>query len=227
MITAKIFNIENRTVEIYACTERNKPVIYFNNYDKSGSSVYRILKEITDKDFSLVVIGNLNWDGDMTPYAIPPIFPNDTPCSGEADEYLRILTEKIIPASEEHIRGKPEWRAITGYSLAGLFAIYSLYKTDIFSRAASMSGSLLYPDFKEYIFNHELKRMPDYIYFSLGNKESKTRNPYLKTVQENTEQIECYYAQKNIPTVFELNEGNHFKDCALRSAKGIKWILEN
>ena len=172
MIMAKIFNIENRSVEIYACTEQDKPLIYFNNYDKSGSSVYRALKEITDKDFSLVVIGNLNWDNDMTPYAIPPISPNDTPCSGEADEYLRILTEKIIPASEEHIQGNPEWRAITGYSLAGLFAIYSLYKTDIFSRAASMSGSLWYPDFKEYIFNHELKRMPDYIYFSLGNKKS-------------------------------------------------------
>lgn len=219
-------NIENRDIEIYASTEKDKPVIYLNNYSKSGASVYRTLREITDKDFSLAVISNLDWDGDMTPWAIPPISDKDTPCSGIADEYLHIFTEKVIPAVEAQIQGTPEWRAITGYSLAGLFAIYSLYKTDIFSRAASMSGSLWYPDFKEYVFTHELKRIPDCIYFSLGDKESQTSNPYLKPVQENTEQIERYYAQKSIPTAFELNGGNHFKECALRSAKGIKWILE-
>lgn len=34
---------------------------------------------------------------------------------------------------------------IAGYSLAGLFALYALYKTDVFTRVASMSGSLWFP----------------------------------------------------------------------------------
>ena len=59
-------------------------------------------------------------------------------------------------------------------------------------------------------FSHKLKRWPDCIYFSLGDKEAKTRNPVLKTVQENTEEIQAFYQGKGIDTVFQLNPGNHF-----------------
>ena len=34
------------------------------------------------------------------------------------------------------------------------------------------------------------------------------------------------FLSKNIETLYEENEGNHFKDGVLRMAKGIKWILE-
>ena len=64
------------------------------------------------------------------------------------------------------------------------------------------------------------------IYFSLGNKESKVKNQTLATVQENTIKLEKIYSSKGIQTIYEENEGNHFKDATLRMAKGIKWILK-
>ena len=85
---------------------------------------------------------------------------------------------------------------IAGYSLAGLFALYAIYRTDVFSRVGCMSGPLWFPGFKEYIFSHEPKKPPDCIYFSLGDKEAKTRNPVLKTVQENTETIRAFTRAK-------------------------------
>ena len=64
--------------------------------------------------------------------------------------------------------GAPRWRGIAGYSLAGLFAVYALYRTDVFARAASVSGSLWFPGFREYVFSHTPLCRPDCVYFSLG-----------------------------------------------------------
>ena len=47
----------------------------------------------------------------------------------------------------------------------------------------------------------------------------------LKTVQENTEALAAYYKEHGIDVIWELNPGNHFKDAALRSAKGIMAII--
>lgn len=112
-----------------------------------------------------------------------------------------------------------------GYSLAGLFAVYSLYRTDIFSRAASMSGSLWFPGIVDYINTHDMMAHPECVYFSLGNKECKTNNQYLKYVQENTEAIHSLYSDQGLNTVFVLNPGNHYREAAERSAAGIAWIL--
>ena len=51
-------------------------------------------------------------------------------------------------------------------------------------------------------------------------------NTVLKTVQENTEAILQHYQGLGVDVRWELNPGNHFRDVAMRSAKGIKAILE-
>lgn len=161
----------------------------------------------------------------MVPWDSPPAFKNTEPCTGGADDYLRLLTEEIIPTAEREIPGVPRWRGIAGYSLAGLFALYAIYQTDLFSCVGSMSGSLWFPGIKEYIFSHELKRLPDYMYFSLGDKENKTRNPFLRSVRQNTEEIHAFYQSKGIDTVFRLNPGNHYNQAVERTAAGLCWLL--
>ena len=89
-----------------------------------------------------------------------------------------------------------------------------------------MFGSLWFPEFKEYAVSHKLKNKPDKLYLSLGDKEVMTRNPALKTVQDNTGFLADYYRENGIYTEFEINEGNHFKDADLRSAKGIAALLK-
>lgn len=119
--------------------------------------------------------------------------------------------------------GKKE---IAGYSLAGLFAVYAAYHTDAFARIVSASGSLWYPDFLEYTQGHTLCRVPDKMYFSLGDREAKTKNHCLCLVEERTRTLYEKYSGQGIPTKFELNPGNHFMDAVGRMARGIRWILE-
>ena len=69
-------------------------------------------------------------------------------------------------------------------------------------------------------------RQPEMLYMSLGDAEAKTKHAVLKTVQENTEAIVRHYQEVGVDVRWELNPGNHFRDVAMRSAKGIKAILE-
>lgn len=185
--------ILGKSVSIIGSSKSGVPIIYLNTFSDEGQKVYETAQAVSCPPFTLVAISDLDWNHDMVPWDSPPAFKNAAPCTGGADEYLRLLTEEIIPTAEKKITGVPRWRGIAGYSLAGLFALYSIYQTDVFSRVGSMSGSLWFPGMKEYIFSHEPRCRPDHMYFSLGDKESKTRNPVLKSVQQNTEEIRTFY----------------------------------
>lgn len=218
--------IDGKTVTVYPASAPGKPIVYLNTFDNEGEKVLRILREQNCSDFTLVTVSGLDWNHELSPWKAPAIFFGDKDFKGEAARFLKVLTEKIIPQVEAEIADSIPWRGIAGYSLAGLFAIFSLYKTNLFSRAASMSGSFWFPNFKEYALSHELQRLPECVYFSLGDKENKTKNLYLKMVQNNTEEIAAFFQSRGIDTVFELNPGNHYKDTSARSAVGIRWILE-
>ena len=219
------FVIEDKHIAVFPCAAQNAPMIYLNTYSSEEQKVYETTQATGCLPFNLVAISNLAWNRDMAPWDSPAAFKNGESFTGGADDYLRLLVEEIIPRAEKELVGPPAWRGIAGYSLAGLFALYAIYRTDVFSRVGCMSGSLWFPGFKEYVFSHEPKRRPDCIYFSLGDKEAKTRNPVLKTVQENTEEIRTFYQNKGIDTVFHLNPGNHFVQGIERTVAGIQWLL--
>ncbi len=219
------FTIAEKGVDIFPSTETTAPTIYLNTFSGEGQKIYEAARAANYPQFTLVAISDLDWNHDMVPWDSPSAFKNAEPCTGGADDYLRLLTEEIIPTAEREIAGVPRWRGIAGYSLAGLFALYAIYQTDLFSRVGSMSGSLWFPSMKEYIFSHEPKRLPDYMYFSLGDKESKTRNPILRSVRQNTEEIQSFFQDKGIDTVFQLNPGNHYNHAVERTATGLCWLL--
>lgn len=219
------FAINGKTISIFPSFEAEAPIIYLHTFSDEGKTVYEAAQTAGCSPFTLVAISDLAWNHDMAPWDSPPAFKNAEPCTGGADDYLLLLTEEIIPTAEKEISGIPRWRGIAGYSLAGLFALYAIYQTGLFSRVGSISSSLWFPCMKEYIFSHEPKHQPDCIYFSLGDKESKTRNPVLRSVRQNTEEIHAFYQSKGIDTVFQLNPGNHYNHAVERTAAGICWLL--
>jgi predicted alpha/beta superfamily hydrolase len=221
----RTFSAGGRTVSVFPSGEPGAPVIYLNTFSGEGQQVFQAVRDAGTPAFTLVAVSGLDWDHDMAPWDSPPVFQNARPCTGGADGYLELLTGTILPAAEGENSGEPRWRGIAGYSLAGLFAVYAVHRTDLFSRVGSMSGSLWYPGIKEYLFSHRPKRRPDRIYFSLGDRESRTRNPLLKTVRQNTEEIHAFYRSQGIDTVFRLNPGNHYSHGVERTAAGIAWLL--
>lgn len=219
------FTIGSKSISVFSGAEPDAPVIYLNTYGNEGLQVFQTAQAVGCPPFTLVTIGGMDWNRDMAPWDSPAAFKGGEPFTGGADDYLRLLVEEIVPQAEKDLNGTPAWRGIVGYSLGGLFALYAIYQTDTFSRAGSISGSLWFPGLKQYIFTHKPKRPPDRIYLSLGDKESKTRNPILRNVWQDTEEIYDFYRTMGVDAVFQLNPGNHYDRAAERTAAGITWLL--
>ena len=224
--------IAGKSITLYTTSRLDRPLVVLNAHSGDGSGVWEELLKIADTagfcdpGINLLVVSGLDWNRDMTPWPCPPLYKNGESFAGGADEYLEVLVLEIIPSAKAYICGEPSKTCIAGYSLAGLFALYAAYRCDAFDRAASMSGSLWFPGFIDVAKEHDMKKVPDKIYLSLGDKEAKTRNPLMQKVQENTEALAEYYRRLGIDVDFEMNPGNHFRDVALRCAKGIVAISD-
>ena len=216
---------EGRFGEASPALSDGLPVVYLHVHDGDGSEVLRLCHELGCRDFVLAAIRPRCWNDDLTPWECPGLFADDAPFAGKASEQLRLLESEIVPRVEEGKPRKPEQRMLAGYSLAGLFATWAIFNSAAFGRVASASGSLWYPDFAGYAAASEFARKPASAYFSLGSKEARTPSRLLRNVAQGTHDVVELFKARGVPTAFEQNPGNHFKDPAPRMAKGIAWAL--
>ena len=223
--------VNNKTVDIFYENSdcATLPVIILNTFDSEGEKVFNECQKLGCKDFILVAISNIDWNNELTPWKSPSLFKSENDYLGKADLYLSEIIDSILPKVANYIENdlhkKIDCYCLAGYSLAGLFALYSGFNTDKFKRIASASGSLWYPGFLEYVVNNELNKNVDKIYLSLGNKEKNSKNKVLASVEDNTKTI-FEHLKSEVMVVYEENEGNHFIDSEKRMAKGIKEILD-
>ena len=91
-------------------------------------------------------------DRDFTPWPAPGIREGEH-FLGEGESYLGIIIEKVLPYGVERFSFSDRWeeRAILGYSLGGLFGTGIESQGQLFQTAASLSGSLWYPGWMDYL----------------------------------------------------------------------------
>ena len=226
------FNEASKRVLVYSSANdaANSPLIYLHIYDDDVATPLNALSQLNLPPFSLAIISGLSWDNDMSPWGAKAIYKGDSDFGGRADLYLKLLLENIAPKVEQSLNEnaiKVSNKYIAGYSLAGLFALYALYKCEYFSGAASVSGSLWYENFLDFAITKQMPKKPKMIYLSLGDKEAKTKNALVAKVEQNTKELATHYQNCGIKTIFELNDGGHFKDISPRTARAIKALLDN
>ena len=93
-------------------------------------------------------------------------------------ELLAYIENSLIAAIKARYAHLP--LVVGGYSLGGLFALWTTTKTPIFDAVAACSPSLWMQGWKEYYEAHPSKAK--YIYMSLGKKEEKTNKMPFKLV---------------------------------------------
>jgi hypothetical protein len=97
--------------------------------------------------------------------------------AGDAENFLNFLKDELIPFIDTNYRTVPEDRTINGYSIGGLFGLYTLFtKPETFNRYIIGSPSLTWDNYS--IFNYE-ENSPDKIgemklsiFISVGSEES-------------------------------------------------------
>lgn len=170
------------------------------------------LKELTEKyGVSFVVIENINWNDDMTPWPAEGVFKKAKPFGGQAASFLDKLTNEIIPEIEKTLSVEDAERTIMGVSLSGLFAVWACFNTNAFTNIINISGSLWYDGFTEWMKEQTPSPQLKKVCMLLGEKEKNAKEKRMATVEERTHTAaEILKANSQASVLFELVDGTHF-----------------
>ena len=167
-----------------------------------------------------------DWDAAYSPW---PASIGDRHFDGQASDYFYQLQTEVLPQLKKMYSLSDHCLlSFAGYSLAGLAALYAMLHTTTFRCCASISGSLWYPGWTEYLEQH-IKNIgsQSLVYLSLGKAEVKTRSALMQSNKVRTEYTEFLLAEhlSGSAVFFEWNNGNHFYEIPQRITKALLWIL--
>ncbi|MBP3802964.1 MAG: esterase [Oribacterium sp.] len=174
------------------------------------------IQRLTNEDFHMIAVKVKNWNNDLSPWGAPAVFGKDNFGTGAGVTLSEVM---------ENCKNPEKTYIIGGYSLAGLFALWSAYQVNVFRAVAAASPSVWFPGFVEYMRDNRI--YADAVYLSLGDKEEKARNPVIAAVGDRIKQTYEILEEQEINTILEWNQGNHFKDAAIRTAKAFAWVIRN
>ncbi len=174
--------------------------------------LYDGLKGLAEKyGVSIVVIEDVNWNDDMTPWPAIGVFKKAKPFGGKAASFLNKLANEIIPNTERELGIENAERTLLGVSLSGLFAIWTAFNTDVFANIISISGSLWYDGFIEWMKEQTPSSRLKKVCMLLGEKEKNAKDKRMATVEERTlAAANLLKSKTQADVVFELVEGTHF-----------------
>ena len=224
--------IEGKECILYMKENENTEYVLIQPVDEHDIDVLdnevRYISENISKNFSLAAFKIDDWNSELTPWEMP-LLRGKGNFGNEAGKTLEFIKEKLIPSLAEfiNIQEKNVKYILGGYSLAGLFSLWSVYQEDIFAGIAGVSPSVWYKDWMKFVKNNEI--LAKNVYLSLGNLEEKTKHQVLSKIGDNIrEYIEILENSKNVKNcILDWNEGNHFRDSDVRMGKGFVWLVEN
>lgn len=90
---AATITVGKKEITVYRAPEAlaSAPVVYLNAGDDEGAATWEACRALGCSAFTLAVISGLQWNHDLTPWPMPPIWKNDTPYTGGADAFREVL----------------------------------------------------------------------------------------------------------------------------------------
>ena len=175
------------------------------------------IRRLVNEDFCLIAVKAGDWNTDLSPWKAPAVFGKEDFGGGAERTLAEVLKYTGDPAKTYYIGG---------YSLAGLFAVWAAYQTDVFSGAAAASPSVWFPGFVDsFMRSNECRAKA--VYLSLGDREEKARNPVMAAVGNQIREAYELLKAQGIETALEWNPGNHFADADIRTAKAFAWVMKS
>ena len=97
----------------------------------AGAPVVYLLGDAADNSpiqipagVSLVNVGVEQWEENFSPWCAPRVFAKGPNFGDGAQKTLNTLINQVIPWTESELTEPPAYRALVGYSLAGLFSLW-------------------------------------------------------------------------------------------------------
>lgn len=186
------------------------------------------LESLSEKyGVSIVVIEDVDWNDDLTPWPAAGVFKKAKPFGGKAHIFLEKLTHEIMPETERSLGHENAERTLLGVSLSGLFTLWAGYQTDAFAHLISISGSLWYDGFTEWMPSQKLSENVRSVCLLLGDREKNSKEKRMATVEERTIfAADILKAQCHGKVTFELVEGTHFSPILPRIERAVEKTME-
>lgn len=176
---------------------------------------------------AFVMVGNVDWNDDLTPWPAVGVFKKAKPFGGKAHIFLEKLTHEIIPETERSLGHENAERTLLGVSLSGLFTLWAGYQTDAFAHLISISGSLWYDGFTEWMSTQKFSENVKSVCLLLGDREKNSKEKRMATVEERTTlAADILKAQCHGKVTFELVEGTHFSPILPRIERAVEKTME-
>lgn len=187
-----------------------QPVYDLSGIDEEAAAICAA----AGRDICLTAVRVDSWNYDLSPWKAPAVFGRD-PFGGGADSTLAAILDLC--------RDREKTYFIGGYSLAGLFALWASYRTDVFTGVAAASPSVWFPGFTDYM--RDRRTHSRYVYLSLGDREEKAKDPLIASVGRCIREGHEILRSQGTDCLLEWNEGGHFKDAHLRTVRAFSWVL--
>ena len=208
----------------------------------AGAPIVYLLGDVADnplvqvpESVSLVSVGVDLWEENFSPWCAPRVFAKGPNFGDGAQKTLDILINQVVLWAESDLTEPPAYRALVGYSLAGLFSLWAgvsqpatPQSVATFQRIGAVSGSFWFPGLLDYV-DQQLNGGAvglTHAYLSLGDREARTPNPQIMHVRENAELLASKLESAGITSTFELNRGNHFQNVEGRMQKALDWLVK-
>lgn len=225
----------------------------------AGAPIVYLLGDVADNSpvqvpegVSLVNVGVDLWEENFSPWCAPRVFAKGPNFGDGAQKTLDTLINQVIPWAESELTESPAYRVLVGYSLAGLFSLWTGVSQQVargcqpddapsqpgaphvdapvatFQRIGAVSGSFWFPGLLDYV-DQQLNGGAvglTHAYLSLGDREARTPNPQIMHVRENAEFLASKLESAEITSTFELNRGNHFQNVEGRMQKALDWLVK-
>ena len=199
-------------------TREDAPVVYVVD---STEHPFDFVEELPELAATVVTVPVLRWNDALTPWPAQALYRGEEPFGGHAATTLNELVNEAIPAIEKTMGLAPSLRAVCGYSLGGLFALYALVQTEAFVACASISASMWYEGWTDYLDGLDVDLRGRFAYLSIGTKEKRAARPILKTVQDKMEGCARILGQKGCVVRYQTGPGNHMQHMGERFAAGL------
>ena len=226
-MTAKQVQIGDRPCRIYGtdCAE----YLLFQMTDEhelqNMDNEFATIAQSSERPFLFAAVPVKSWNDELSPWEAPAVWGKEG-FGGNAAGTLHFLTEQVIPTLKQQFALPKNVRIILGgYSLAGLFALWASTQTALFSGVAAASPSVWFPGWMEFKQQHPIRAQC--IYLSLGDREERTKNLIMAAVGENIRALNHELAERGKSCTLEWNNGGHFKDADLRTARAFQWVMED
>ena len=182
-----------------------------------------LIAESCGVPFVLAAFQVFDWNMDLTPWHDDAI-DRKAEVGTKTGETLGYVTESLLPALEADYGKLPV--ILGGYSLGGLFALWSSMQTDRFSAVAAASPSLWIKDWLDYAKDRPVKAGK--VYLSMGDQEEHVKNRSIARVGDSVrgeyELLQSQLGRENCTLVW--NPGGHFQDGDKRLASAFSWCIK-